>query len=126
LYATNAGEDALEHIGNFYNSIHIRLDWVKEFVQDMRSLGIRVRVHARFMLQDVRDIRNLRRISSGFSLRGRANALDIVVDCSSQQECHEEKFSRAKILAVRRPRSRWRFDDEEIKRCQAIAYGQSE
>lgn len=83
------------------------------------------------MLDDVDDIQKVRR----FSILRRPMELhtedcdcwvEIVVDCPSEQEDHEEEFARAKILAVWRPGLSWWFDEQEIGRCQALAKVQSE
>lgn len=116
----------MDRMNNLNRSMTIRLNWVKSFAQDMRSPGTDVHIRTRFMLDDVRDIRLFKLFPKVHSLLRQCNALDIVVDCPSAEDYDEEEFSRAKVLAEWRPGFRWRFDDEEIERCQAIADGRSD
>lgn len=121
LYADNSTEGAAECMETLFDSMAVRLTWVKGFVQDMRSLGIVFRVHVRFMLNEARDMDTFRRTPNVSSMMIRSDAFDVVVDCPSEQEYHEEEFSRAKILAMWRRKSDWRFDHQEIRRCEALA-----
>lgn len=121
LYADNATKGAEERLTTLSDSMGIRLAWIKSFVQDIRSLGIRFRVHVRFMLNDARDIHTFSRIPNVSSMMRRGDAFDVVVDCPSEQEYHKEEFSRAKILAMWRRKSDLRYDHQEIRRCETLA-----
>jgi hypothetical protein len=104
-------------------SMHNRLKWINEFVQNACSPEVGVEVRIRFMLNDIKDIHTVRGFRNTAWLMRPHCTLEIVVDCQSEQECQEEEFSRAKTLVVAQHESIWGqcFDYEEIVRCEALA-----
>ena len=111
--------------------LYLRLRLVKAFARRTCSLVADTHIRIRFMLDDVDDIQKVRSLSIFRPFIGlHADDCDcwveIVVDCPSEQEGHEEEFARAKTLAVWRPDFSWWFDEQEIGRCQALAKVQSE
>lgn len=124
MYACNATDGAAKTKSALYNSICIRLDWIRDFFQNTGSPEADVQLHIRLMLNDVEDIEKVKRfeiVRASKKRRPADGTIEIVVDCPSEQEYHEDEFKRAKTLAVWRPGSRWWFDEHEIRRCQALA-----
>ena len=126
MYARNATEGVAEDTDALLSSMVFRIAWIKGFVQDIGSLGIGVQIRVRFMLNDVREIDKVKRIPSLPPLVTGGTVVEVVLDCPSEQEYHEEEFSRAKTLAVSHPGFGWEFDEQEIRRCRALAEGQSD
>jgi len=104
-------------------SMHNRLKWINEFVQNACSPEVGLEVRIRFMLNDIKDIHTVRGFRNTACLMRPHCTLEIVVDCQSKQECQEEEFSRAKTLVVAQHESIWGqcFDYQEIERCEALA-----
>ena len=76
------------------------------------------------MLNDVEDIQMVK-ISQYLRSLWRqgpvAGTIETVVDCPGEHEYHEDEFTRANTLALWRPESGWWFDEQEIRKCQALA-----
>lgn len=124
LYACNPNDRAAEPRRSvLHKSIHKRLEWIDAFVEKTCSPAVGLRVHIRLMLDDVKDVHSVRRLRHLRHMIRPDSTLEIVVDCPSEQECHEDEFSRAKTLAVTRNKCKWLdcFDDQEIRRCEALA-----
>jgi hypothetical protein len=119
-----AAQNSLISFNRMFNSIHSRLAWAEAFVQSMRSLSDDAEIHRRLMLNDVEDFEMVRMSRNLRSLWRRVPAtgtLEIVVDCPGEHEYDEDEFTRAKSLALWRSESGWSFDEQEIRRCQALA-----
>ena len=131
LYACNATDAAAEiERPVLRRSIRDRLEWINEFVKNTCSPVVGMRVHIRLMLNDVKLIHMVKLFRVLPHLVRPHSTLKIVVDCPSEEEFHREEFSRAKTLAVMRNGCRWSqwsqcFDDQEIKRCEALAESRS-
>ena len=125
LYACNATDSARGPIrpSVLLESMQNRLKWINESVQNTCSPVDGLRVYIRLMLNNVEDIFVVKRFRDLPYLMKPHSTVEIVVDCPSEQECHEEEFSRAKTLAVMSNKCYWRhcFDDQEIERCEALA-----
>ena len=82
-----------------------------------------LRVHIRLMLNDVKNVHKVKPLINMSAFIQPHSTLKIVVDCPSEQERRDEEFSKTKTLAVARYESHWRwcFDNQEIKRREAIA-----
>jgi hypothetical protein len=119
-----AAQNSLVSFNRMFNSIHNRLAWTEAFVQSMRSLSDDAEIHVRLMLNDVEDFEMVRMSRNLRSLWRRVPAtgtLEIVVDTPGEDEYDVDEFTRAKSLALWRSESSWWFDEQEIKRCQALA-----
>jgi hypothetical protein len=123
--ATNgAMQNSLDLFNLMFNSIHPRLAWAKAFVQSMRSLSDDAEIHVRLMLNDVEDIEMVRMSRNLRSLWRRgpaAGTIEIVMDRPDEHEYDEDEFTRAKSLAPWSSESGWWFDEQEIRRCHALA-----
>ena len=99
-----------------------RLERIDEFVQNTCYPVDGLRVHIRLMLNNVKDIHMVKRFRDLPYLIRPHSTVETAVDCASEQEGHEEEFSRARTLAVMRNRCRWCdcFDDQEIRRCEGL------
>lgn len=128
FYACNATDgdarNSLNLFNSMFNAIHNRFAWAKAFVQSMRSLSDDAEIHVRLMLNEVEDIEMVRMSRNLRSLWRRgpaAGKFEIIVDCPGEHEYHEDEFTRAKTLALWSSKSGWWFDEQEIRRCQALA-----
>jgi hypothetical protein len=124
LYTCNPTDGAAQSSPALFNSIHTRLSWIKAFVQNTRFLADDLDIHTRLMLNDVEDIQAVRisqHLRSLWKQGPAAGPIEIVVDCPGEHEYHEDEFTRAKTLALWRPESGWWFDEQEIRKCQALA-----
>lgn len=124
LYACNGNDRAAEPRRSvLHKSVRKRLEWINAFVENTCSPAIGLRVYTRLMLDDVKDVHMIKRFRDLRHWIRPDSKLEIVVDCPSEQECHEDEFSRAKTLSVTRNECIWPrcFDDQEIRRCEALA-----
>lgn len=131
LHACGTIAGAARNWSSLFDSVSAGLRWARAFVKNTCSLATSVQMRIRFMLDvidDIQDVGNFVHVHPFETWHTKESdcCVEVVVDCPSEQESHEEEFATTKTLAVWRPGRHWWFDEQEIGRYQALAKLQSE